>query len=101
MLSCVTPHLGEEIWEMYGHNNTIAYEPWPTYDEEKLVDEEVNIAISVNGKLRNTIKVALNTEEEVLKDLALKDEKVAKYLEGKEIVKIIIVPNKIINIVVK
>lgn len=101
MLSCVTPHLGEEIWEMYGHNNTIAYEPWPTYDEEKLVDEEVNIAISVNGKLRNTIKVALNTEEEVLKDLALKDEKVAKYLEGKEIVKTIIVPNKIINIVVK
>lgn len=101
MLSCVTPHLGEEIWEMYGHNNTIAYEPWPTYDEEKLVDDEVNIAISVNGKLRNTIKVALNTEEEVLKDLALKDEKVTKYLEGKEIVKTIIVPNKIINIVVK
>jgi len=101
MLSCVTPHLGEEIWEMYGHNSTIAYEPWPTYDEEKLVDEEVNIAISVNGKLRNTIKVALNTEEEVLKDLALKDEKVTKYLEGKEIVKTIIVPNKIINIVVK
>ena len=101
MLSCVTPHLGEEIWEMYGHKNTIAYEPWPTYDEEKLVDEEVNIAISVNGKLRNTIKVALNSEEEVLKDLALKDEKVAKYLEGKEIVKTIIVPNKIINIVVK
>ena len=86
---------------MYGHNNTIAYEPWPTYDEEKLVDEEVNIAISVNGKLRNTIRVALNTEEEVLKDLALKDEKVSKYLVGKEIVKTIIVPNKIINIVVK
>ena len=60
-----------------------------------------HMTISVNGKLRNTIKVALNTEEEVLKDLALKDEKVTKYLEGKEIVKTIIVPNKIINIVVK
>lgn len=101
MLSCVTPHLGEEIWEIYGHNETIAYESWPTYDETKLVDDEVNIAISVNGKLRNTIKVALNTTEEELKELAMNDEKVTKHIEGKEIVKVIVVPNKIVNIVVK
>ncbi len=101
MISCVTPHMGEEIWELYGHKDTIAYAEWPTYDETKLVDSEVNIAVSVNGKLRNTIKVALDEDQEVVKKLAQEDEKVARHLEGKEIVKIIVVPNKIVNIVVK
>ena len=101
MISCITPHMGEEIWELYGHTGTIAYEAWPTYDEAKLVDSEVNIAVSVNGKLRNTIKVALDEDQEVVKKLAQEDEKVARHLEGKEIVKIIVVPNKIVNIVVK
>ncbi|MBR6820882.1 MAG: leucine--tRNA ligase [Bacilli bacterium] len=101
MISCITPHMGEEIWQLYGHEGTIAYEAWPTYDETKLVDSEVNIAISVNGKLRNTIKVAVDEDQEVVKKLAQEDEKVAKHLEGKEIVKIIVVPNKIVNIVVK
>ena len=101
MISCITPHMGEEIWELYGHEGTIAYEAWPTYDESKLVDSEVNVAVSVNGKLRNTIKVALDEDQEVVKKLAQEDEKVARHLEGKEIVKIIVVPNKIVNIVVK
>ena len=101
MISCITPHMGEEIWQLYGHEGTIAYEAWPTYDESKLVDSEVNIAVSVNGKLRNTIKVAVDEDQEVVKKLAQEDEKVAKHLEGKEIVKIIVVPNKIVNIVVK
>ena len=101
MISCVIPHMGEEIWELYGHNDTIAYAEWPTYDESKLVDSEVNIAVSVNGKLRNTIKVALDEDQEVVKKQAQEDEKVARHLEGKEIVKIIVVPNKIVNIVVK
>ena len=101
MISCVTPHMGEEIWELYGHNNTIAYETWPVCDESKLVDDEVNMAVSVNGKLRNTIKVAVDSDQEVVKEMAMKDEKVARHLEGKEIVKVIVVPNKIVNIVVK
>ncbi len=101
MISCITPHMGEEIWSLYGHTNTIAYEAWPTYDEAKLVDDEVNMAVSVNGKLRNTIKVAVDSDQEVVKKLAMEDEKVAKHLEGKEIVKVIVVPNKIVNIVVK
>ena len=101
MISCITPHMGEELWEIYGHNNTIAYEAWPTYDESKLVDTEVNMAVSVNGKLRNTIKVAVDSTEDIVKEMAMKDEKVAKHLEGKEIVKVIVVPNKIVNIVVK
>jgi leucyl-tRNA synthetase len=93
--------MGEEIWEMYGHNNTIAYETWPVCDESKLVDDEVNMAVSVNGKLRNTIKVAVDSDQEVVKEIAMNDEKVARHLEGKEIVKVIVVPNKIVNIVVK
>ena len=101
MMSCVTPHMGEEIWEMYGHDNTIAYETWPVCDESKLVDDEVNMAVSVNGKLRNTIKVAVDSDQEVVKEIAMSDEKVARHLEGKEIVKVIVVPNKIVNIVVK
>jgi leucyl-tRNA synthetase len=101
MISCITPHMGEEIWELYGHKDTIAYAEWPVCDESKLVDSEVNIAVSVNGKLRNTIKVALDEDQEVVKKLAQEDEKVSKHLEGKEIVKIIVVPNKIVNIVVK
>ena len=101
MISCITPHMGEEIWEFYGHDNTIAYEAWPTYDETKLVDDEVNMAVSVNGKLRNTIKVAIDSDQEVVKEIAMADEKVAKHLEGKEIVKVIVVPNKIVNIVVR
>jgi leucyl-tRNA synthetase len=101
MISCITPHMGEEIWEFYGHDNTIAYEAWPTYDESKLVDDEVNMAVSVNGKLRNTIKVAIDSDQEVVKEIAMADEKVAKHLEGKEIVKVIVVPNKIVNIVVR
>ena len=101
MISCITPHMGEEIWEFYGHNSTIAYEAWPTYDETKLVDDEVNMAVSVNGKLRNAIKVAIDSDQEVVKEMAINDEKVAKHLEGKEIVKVIVVPNKIVNIVVK
>ena len=66
-----------------------------------LVDDEVKIAVSVNGKLRNTILVAVDTPEEELKEKAINDEKVSKHLEGKEIVKVIVVPNKIVNIVIK
>ena len=101
MLSCITPHIGEELWQMYGHETSIAIESWPEYDESKTIENEVNIAISVNGKLRSTIKVPIDSSKETLEDLAQKDEKVQKHLEGKEIVKIITVPNKIVNIVVK
>ena len=86
---------------MLGHDNTIAYEPWPTYDESKLVQTEFNIAVQVNGKLRGTITVDVNDSEEVIKQKALLNENVKKHVEGKEIVKIIVIKNKIVNIVVK
>ena len=99
MLSCICPHLGEEMWSLLGHNNTIAFESWPTYDETKLVKNTIKMAVSVNGKPRATIEVPLDLDEEELKKIALSQEGVLRNIEGKEIKKIIVVKNKIINIV--
>ncbi len=99
LLSCICPHLCEEMWSILGHKDTIAYENWPTYDESKLVANAVKMAVSVNGKPRATIEVPLDLEEEELKKIALSQEGVVRNIEGKEIKKIIVVKNKIINIV--
>ena len=101
LLNPIAPHITEEMWEKLGHNNTIAYEPWPTFDESKTVEEEKEIGVQVNGKLRATIKVNVNDDEETLKEKALKEENVIKFTEGKEIVKVIAIKGKIVNIVVK
>ena len=99
ILSCICPHLGEEMWEKLGHNKTIAYESWPTFDESKIVKSTVTIAIMVNGKLRATIDVNVDSSEELVKEEAFKIEKLKPHLEGKTIKKIIFVKNKILNIV--
>ncbi len=99
LISCITPHLGEEMWQNLGHQGTIAYETWPVYDETKLVANTVKIAVSVNGKLRATIDAAIDEDEEKLKAEALSLEGVKRHTEGKQIKKIIVVKNKIINIV--
>ena len=101
LLNPIAPHITEEMWEKLGHTNTIAYEPWPTFDESKTVDEEKEIGVQVNGKLRATIKANVNDDEETLKEKALKEENVIKFTEGKEIVKVIAIKGKIVNIVVK
>ncbi len=100
LLSPIAPHIGEELWEFLGHSDTIAYESWPTYDESKLANLTVTIAISVNGKLRGTIQVAKDLDDEEVKKLALEVENVKRQIDGKEIRKIIVVKNKIVNIVV-
>lgn len=99
LLNPVAPHITEELWNLLGNENTIAYSTWPTYDEAKTVENTFNLPIQVNGKLRANVDVALNLPEEEIKEIA--HEQVASYLEGKEIVKEIYVKNKIYNIVVK
>ena len=99
LISCITPHIGEEMWEKLGHDNTIAFESWPTYDPTKLVKNTVKMAVSVNGKLRATIEVPLDLDDEAVKEIAFKEEGVIRHTEGKNIKKIIVVKNKIINIV--
>ena len=100
MLDCIAPHIGEELWSIMGHDDVIVYEPWPTYDENKTVLNNVTIAVSVNGKLRATIEVAKDSDDAAVKEIALKQENVIKQIEGKDIRKIIVVKNKIVNIVV-
>ncbi len=101
LLNPISPFITEELWNMMGNNDTIAYEPWPTYDENKLTDNINKIAIQVNGKLRGTMEVPTNTEKEELIRLAKKLENIEKHISGKEIVKEIVIPNRIVNIVVK
>ena len=99
MLSCIAPHIGEEMWSLLGHDHTLAFEPWPTYDASKCSANTIKMAVSVNGKPRATIEVPLDLDEEELKKIALSQEGVMRNIEGKEIKKIIVVKNKIINIV--
>ena len=103
MLSCITPHVGEEMWQLLGHDNTIAYESWPTYSEEKCRDSEVNIAVQVNGKMRGTVLMAADLSNEEVVANAVADEKIAKFLQkqGGQIVKTIVVKNKLVNLIVK
>ncbi len=99
MFSCICPFVSEELYELFTHKSPIDYESWPTYDESKLTINEVNIAVSVNGKLRATLLMKVDASEEELKNEALKLENVQKHLEGKTIRKVIVVKNKIVNIV--
>mgnify|MGYP004502804485 FL=1 len=101
ILSPLCPHLGEELWSMLGHNTTITYEPWPTYDESKTTEDTIEIAVQVNGKVRDTVKVNKDISKEELEKEALTSEIIKKWLENKEIVKIITIPGRIVNIVIR
>lgn len=101
MLSCIAPHICEEIWNKLGHPDTLSYETWPTYDESKLVVSEIVLPVQVNGKVRAKITVAKDADRKVIEEAALAQENVQIHTKDKEIKKIIIVPNKIVNIVVK
>ena len=95
----IAPHIGEEMWNILGHDDTIAFEAWPTYDESKLVKSTVKMAVSVNGKLRDTIEVDVDLADDKVQEIALASEAVKRHIEGKSIKKIIVVKNKIVNIV--
>ncbi len=101
MLSCIAPHVGEEIWQLLGHEDTIAFEAWPTYDEAACVESTVEIAIQVNGKIRNRLQVAADIDAAAALAAAKADEKVTPLLEGMQIIKELYVPGKLVNIVVK
>ena len=101
LLNPLCPHVTEEIWESLGHNNTITYEKWPEYDETKIVDDSYEMVVQVNGKVRGKIEVSASTSEEEMKKLAKEIDNVKTFTEGKEIVKEIVVPKKLVNIVVK
>ncbi|HHT67596.1 MAG TPA: leucine--tRNA ligase [Erysipelotrichaceae bacterium] len=101
LLSPICPHLAEEMWQKLGHETTIAFASWPKYQEDKLVLKTVKMGVTVNGKLRGEICVNVDEEEETIKKMALEVESVKRHLADKKIVKIIVVKNRIVNVVVK
>ena len=101
LLNPIAPHVTEELNEMLNLGKPICESEWLTYDENKISDETVNIAVSVNGKLRATFSVSKDTDKDELLKIAKEQENVIKHIEGHEIVKEIVVPNKIVNIVIK
>ena len=101
LLNPVIPFITEELWNRLGHNDTIAYETWPTYDEEKTKEEMFEMVVQVNGKVRGKISVSMDTPKEEMESLAKELENVKRHIENKEIVKVITVPKKLVNIVIK
>ena len=101
LLNPIAPYITEELWSMQGNTGTIAYEPWPTYDASKIVEETFTMIVQVNGKVRGKIEVDSSTTEDEMKTLAKDIDNVKAHIEGKEIVKEIVVPKKLVNIVVK
>jgi leucyl-tRNA synthetase len=101
LLSPVTPHICEEMWELLGHNKTIAFESWPTYDEEKTKDNDVLYVVSINGKVRDKFNISASSSDEEVKAQAFALPRIQELTSGKEIVKVIVVKGKIVNIVIK
>ncbi len=103
MMSCITPHVGEEIWQALGHEGTIAYESWPTYEEAKCKDTQVTIAVQVNGKMRGTVPMEADLANEEVIAKVTADEKISAFLAKQpgEIRKTIVVKNKLVNLIVK
>ncbi|PIC80379.1 leucine--tRNA ligase [Sporosarcina sp. P18a] len=99
LISPITPHLAEELWSKLGHTDTIAYAQWPTFDETKLSDDTVEVAVQINGKIRAKITVAKDSSKEELEHVALANEDVKQWMEGKELKKIIAIPGRLVNIV--
>ncbi|WP_262315576.1 leucine--tRNA ligase [Lacticaseibacillus parakribbianus] len=101
LLAPIAPHMMEEIWQILGHEHTLTYAAWPTVDESKLVSETVTLMVQVNGKLRGNVEVAADADQDAIKAAAKALENVQKFIAGKTIVKEIVIPGKIVNLVVK
>ncbi|WP_347083472.1 leucine--tRNA ligase [Enterococcus gallinarum] len=99
LLAPIAPHIGEELWAILGNKEGISYVPWPTYDESALVEDEIEVVFQVNGKVRAKAKVPADADKATLEQLAQSNELVKEQLNGKTIRKIIVVPNKLVNIV--
>ena len=100
-LAPFAPHLGEELWQFLGHADTVAYEPWPEFDPKALVENEVEIPVQVLGKLRGRVRVPVDASSADMEAAARANPDVARHLEGRTVVKVIVVPRKMVNFVVR
>ena len=101
MLTPFAPHISSELWQQLGNNNFIEESGWPEWDEEMLKTSEIQIVVQVNGKLRGKIKVSTDSGKDEIIAIAREEDNVLKFLQDKEVLKEIFVPNKLINFVVK
>ncbi len=101
MLLPFAPHAAEELWSVLGHKDLACRQSWPVFDPKLIEEMDITLPVQVNGKLRDTISLPMNSTEDIVKDAALKSEKVKPFLDGKTIVKVIYVPKKMVNFVVK
>jgi leucyl-tRNA synthetase len=101
LLSPFAPHVAEELWEDLGHKRSLAYEPWPPYDESLLVESTIELPVQINGRVRSKITVPADADQAAALAAAKADPKVADYIAGKPIVKEIVIPGRMVNIVVK
>lgn len=101
LLAPFAPHISEEMWQIYGHDKTLSHEPWPTYDENKLINDTVEIVVQILGKVKEKMILKKDLSKEELEEKVLSSEKVKKLINNKKIVKIIVVPNRLVNLVIK
>lgn len=101
LLSPMAPHLTEELWQILDYKSSIHQEPWPSFDSSALIQEEVTIVLQVNGKVRDRVEVPLQATQAEIEEMARSSSNIQKYTDGKEIAKVIYVPGKLVNIVVK
>ena len=101
LLNPIAPHITEEINELQGLGPILCESKWPTYDESKIIDETFEMVVQVNGKVRGKVEVPSDATDEEMKSYALEIDNIKRYIEGRDIVKIIVVPKKLINIVIK
>jgi len=100
LLSPFAPHIAEEFWQLLGHDKTLAYEPWPTYDEALTHEPEVELAVQINGKIRDRVTVPADSDDEAIKQKVLESDCIKGQLEGKTVCKVIVIKNRLVNIVV-
>jgi len=101
MLAPFVPYLAEELWEELGRQGPVFQQPWPDYDQELAREEEAEIVVQVNGRVRSRIRAAFGASREELERRALEDDKIQGFLKGKQLVKVVVVPDKLVNVVVR
>ncbi|MDU4569691.1 leucine--tRNA ligase [Corynebacterium sp.] len=101
LVSPIAPHIAEELWQRFGHDETITYQPFPAFEEKYLVDDEIEVPVQINGKVKARINVAADADQEAVFEVVLADAKIAELTSGKNVVKKIYVPGRMVNLVVK
>jgi leucyl-tRNA synthetase len=101
LLSPFAPHIAEELWQALGHKNSLAYEPWPEFDPDLAKEDSIEVPVQINGKVRSKVSVPVDSDPKALEAAARSDERIAELLAGKQVVKVIVVPGRLVNFVIK